>query len=79
MFEDTPYVVTISEFREVDSSILRVSAEDQDLVEQIEYGTQGVAPAPTYFSLDAQTGEIKVAKDLQLDYGTSYIVSHNCC
>ncbi len=52
-----------------------MSAEDQDLVESIEYGTEGVAPAPTYFSLNAANGDITVARDLMQDRRTTYTVN----
>lgn len=72
-------MVTLSEFRDVGSSIFRVSAEDQDLAGEIRYGTQGVAPAPTYFGLDPETGQISVAKDLGQDRTTTYTVSGTSC
>ena len=54
---------------------LQVVAEDGDLVGSIKYGTSGVVPAPTYFSVNPSTGEVKVAKDLTEDRSTIYIVS----
>ena len=53
---------------------LQVIAEDQDLVGMVKYGSEGVAPAPTYFDLDPDTGEITVSRDLTQDRRTTYIV-----
>ena len=75
VFVNTPYKTSISAFRDVDSSILRVEAEDDDLVGDIVYGVQGVAPAPTYFSVDSDSGVISVAKDLTGDRNVIYTVS----
>jgi protocadherin Fat 4 len=72
VFQDTPYQVSISEFRESGKSIFKVLASDEDMVGKIVYGTQGLAPAPTYFTLDAETGEITVARDLRQDRRTQY-------
>ena len=52
-----------------------MKAEDQDLAGKIVYGTDGIVPAPTYFSLDPTTGEIKVQRDLRQDRRTVYTVS----
>ena len=73
-FIGTPYEVSISEFRQTGSSIFKVVAEDQDIVGQIEYGTEGIVPAPTYFTCDSNTGEIRVARDLRQDRRTTYTV-----
>ena len=75
VFQDTPYRISVSEFREVGSSIFKVTAEDKDKKGTLVYGTNGVAPAPTYFSLDSSTGDIKVARDLSQDRTTLYTVS----
>lgn len=64
----------MSEFRAVGSSLFSVRAEDLDLQEKIKYGTEGISPAPTYFSCDEDTGEIKIARDLRQDRKTAYIV-----
>lgn len=53
----------------------QVKAEDADLQGKIVYGTNGVVPAPTYFSLDSQTGEIRLLRDLRTDRNTVYTVS----
>ena len=49
-------------------------SEDKDLIGDIKYGTQGIVPAPTYFNLDTDTGEITVARDLRQDRRTTYTV-----
>lgn len=41
------------------------------------YGTNGIAPAPTYFNLDSATGEIRVVRDLKQDRTTVYTVIYN--
>ena len=74
-FIDTPYQLDVSEFRPVGSSLFTVRAEDLDLQDKIQYGVEGISPAPTYFSCDEATGEIQVARDLRQDRRTSYIVS----
>ena len=75
VFLDTPYRVSVSEYRDVDSSIFRVMAEDKDKKGTVVYGTKGVAPAPTYFSVDSATGVIRVARNLSHDRTTVYTVS----
>lgn len=75
-FIDTPYQISISEYRSTGSSLFSVRAEDLDLQEKIEYGTEGIAPAPTYFTCDSSTGEIRLARDLRQDRRTTYIVRH---
>ncbi len=75
VFQDAPYQVSISEYRGAGVSIFKVFAVDQDMVGTIVYGTAGLVPAPTYFSLDAKTGEISVARDLRQDRRTIYTVS----
>ena len=67
--------MSVSEFRDVDSSIFRVTAEDKDKKGTVIYGTKGVAPAPTYFSVDSATGVISVARNLSHDRTTVYTVS----
>ena len=41
----------------------------------IRYGSQGVAPAPAYFNINPQTGEINITQGLSTDRRTSYTVS----
>jgi hypothetical protein len=74
-FIDTPYQIAVSEFRAVGSSLFTVRAEDLDLQDMIQYGVEGISPAPTYFSCDESSGEIKIARDLRQDRKTAYIVS----
>ncbi len=54
----------------------RVLAEDEDIVGNIQYGSQGVAPAPAYFGINPTTGEINITQDLSTDRRTSYTVSN---
>jgi len=75
LFLNTPYRVSVSQFRKVGDSIFRVTAEDKDMKGKLVFGTNGVAPAPTYFSLNSSTGDIKIARDLSQDRTTLYTVS----
>ena len=53
---------------------VQVKAEDQDLAGKIVYGTDGIVPAPSYFSLDPVSGEIRVQRDLRQDRRNVYTV-----
>ncbi len=53
-------------------------AEDEDQIGNIRYGSQGVAPAPAYFSINPQNGEINITQSLSTDRRTSYTVSYKC-
>ena len=69
------YIFPVLEYYHYESSCFQVLAEDQDATGSIRYSTSGIVPAPTYFSIDPETGEISVAKDLTEDRTVIYTVS----
>ncbi|KAJ8318063.1 hypothetical protein KUTeg_003154 [Tegillarca granosa] len=77
VFINTPYARSISKDTQIGSSIFRVTATDADNSQfsQITYALVGVDPAPTFFSLNSNTGEITVRPGLASDSRTTYTTS----
>ena len=70
-----PYFALISENTAVNETVTRVVASDSDLQGRLQYEVRGVAPGSDYFSIEKNTGTIKVAKPLNDQTATSYTVS----
>ena len=71
-FQNTPYVVTIDEKRQVGNKIFTIKAVDRDLKGEIVYDVIGLAPAPTFFGVDKSNGDITIKLDLKQDTTTPY-------
>ncbi|XP_035826838.1 protocadherin Fat 4-like [Aplysia californica] len=71
-FVNTPYSFSVGERTLVGSSVYTVLAVDTDLEGQIVYEVVGDAPAPSYFSVDSNTGVIAPRTGLTIDTTQSY-------
>ena len=71
-FISEPYRLVISERADVATSLYQVTANDNDLIGEIVYTVLGDIPAPSYFTVDANTGVISATNDLMLDNTINY-------
>ncbi|XP_065921690.1 protocadherin Fat 4 isoform X2 [Magallana gigas] len=66
-FDQFQYSANISENTPRNVVVLRLNATDRDVGGSLRYETIGNYPAPSFFSLNTTTGEIKVARGLMED------------
>ena len=79
-FDDTPYnVQRISETKRVGENVFKVRAHDPDLMEKIKFEITGDYPAPSFFSVNTNNGQISIKSDLKTDNlkSTLYKVCRN--
>ncbi len=69
-----PYRAELSENTPVNDTVIRVIASDSDLQGRLQYEIRGVAPGSDYFFMEKNTGTIKVARPLNDQTATSYIL-----
>lgn len=67
VFEEENEPTTILENVNPGSIIKTVKATDQDLKQKIKYGMDGFFPSDIFFSVNENTGEIKLIKNLKED------------
>ncbi|KAK3089813.1 hypothetical protein FSP39_006721 [Pinctada imbricata] len=74
-FVSSPYVATIQETTNIGTSVLQVTARDQDtnqVFSNITYALIGDDTMPSYFSLNTVTGAISVRSSLTAEIRDSY-------
>ncbi|XP_048248646.1 protocadherin Fat 4-like [Haliotis rufescens] len=73
-FTNTQYRVTVLESSPVNSSLIIVSAADNDLQGRIQYELTGDEAATLFFRVSADTGQIVLRRDLKMDSSISYTI-----
>ena len=67
-FDGAPYPdVRIPESTRVGENTFKFNAHDPDLQGTLTFDLIGDYPAPSFFDLDAETGQLSVARDLKSD------------
>lgn len=74
-FIAAPYTAEVSENQAVNTSVLKVTAQDPDPQGQLMFELRGVAPATDYFYIGSTNGLVYVKKPLNTETATSYTVS----
>ncbi|XP_041364043.1 protocadherin Fat 4-like [Gigantopelta aegis] len=66
-FMNEPYVTTVTETTEVNTTIMGVMATDTDLMGRLHYESVGVYPATTFFTVNELTGNVYLVRSLLTD------------
>lgn len=66
-FLNTPYSTAVNERVAIGTSVYRVSAQDNDLIGNIQYNLIGDIPGSSYFRVNSTTGMVFVAVNLRQD------------
>ncbi|XP_046579032.1 protocadherin Fat 4-like [Haliotis rubra] len=66
-FVGGPYAISVPETREINSTIVAVSARDSDMKGSIQYEAIGVYPATSFFNVEATSGNIRIIRSLLTD------------
>jgi protocadherin Fat 4 len=74
-FDGVPYSKTISEKLQPGTSVFRLAGRDDDKMGNLRYDITGVVPAPYYFVINKETGEVYVMNSLMADKSFNYTVS----
>ena len=67
VFQNLPETQVVSENVHNGSAIFTVSVEDRDIQGQIVYEIAGIEPAPRFFGIDAERGNVWVTNELTSD------------
>ena len=67
VFQNLPYFQTVSENVYNGSAIFTVTVEDRDVLGEIVYELVGVSPAPEFFGIDSERGNVWVINPLFSD------------
>ena len=67
-FDDAPFAdVRVPESTRVGENIFQFKAHDPDLQGTLTFDLIGDYPAPSFFRLDPESGQLSIAKDLKSD------------
>ncbi len=77
LFEDNPVVVTVREHTEVGSVVTTLSAVDKDsgARSEVRYTIESQSPEGDWFSVNSETGDMKLLEDLDYEQLTQISVS----
>lgn len=67
VFTRTPYQATVQRLSPVNMTVIRATATDQDLQGDVHYDILGNYPAPSFFEINAATGDITIKRSLAFD------------
>ena len=74
-FVNAPYTAPfIPEDKEVGEVVFEVSGQDSDQKGQLRYNIIGDPPAPEFFDINEESGEITIKRNLMEDYAPYYMV-----
>ena len=74
-FVGAPFSADVSENKQVNDTVIRITASDPDLQGRLQYEVRGVAPATDFFMVDSSSGWVLVKAPLNTQTASSYTVS----
>ena len=75
IFESLPYRIAIKETQEVNQPFFNLRGRDDDKMGQLKYRIVGTVPAPFFFGVIEETGQIFAKTNLMTDKNFIYNVS----